>query len=52
MKTYNLYSWEGECWKCKQNTPRVIAANPDYEFNAVDVDENWCMMLGGVTDEK
>jgi len=46
MKTYNLYSWEGECWKCKQSTPRVIAANPDYEFNAVDVDEKLGKEMG------
>ena len=25
MATYNLYSWKGECWKCKKQTSRVIA---------------------------
>jgi hypothetical protein len=45
---YDLYSWRSECWKCKLNTPRVIAANPDYQFNAVDVDDK----LGNKMGEK
>jgi len=48
VTTYNLYSWKSECWKCKQNTSRVIATNPDYQFNAADVDDK----LGNKMGEK
>ena len=46
MQTYNLYSWHRPCWKCERSTPRVIATNPEYEFNAMDVDDDLGKAMG------
>ena len=46
MTTYNLYSWKGECWKCKKQTSRVIATNPEYEFNAMEIHEELGVKMG------